>query len=380
MRWLATLALVGGCAGSHGRFERSTLAPPKDSVAIAVVGGAGARGRVERDTAKAIADALAASSTADRDGVVLLVGDYAPHRYARGRGRRAKHLEPSPVVTSALAASTRVGTRFAVRGVAERNHAAGKIEPVAHALVRIGSSGRGDTLSRCEGRTCTITTPDAPGLVDLVVLDLEPWRVPSKGDDAALARIDSLLAAVAAMPADTPRILVLSRPIEGAHETGLGNQRDTAASFHYLPPSLQRYVQQGVFVGVVAGGERSLHMTRDLTGAIQRSDRVWLRAPVWQVTSGNASDPSAGRVSRRAIWRGGIALQPEITTFAPGFAIVRVDGSAHATIDLVRRRRGKWETARANVPLRPAPHPAETSVRPLNPCPLCRDQPANEQP
>lgn len=383
------LALACGCAASYGRFERGVAEPPKDSIAIVVLGGAGARGRAEDDTARAVKDVLAASSTADRDGVVLLVGDFAPHRYARGRGRghrsrRSKGLGASPVVTSAVAASPRVGTRFAVRGVAERHHAAGNIEPVAHALVRIGANGRGDTLSRCEGKTCTVTTPEAPGLVDLVVLDLEPWRIPSKDDATAIARIDGLLAAIAKMPADTPRILVLSRPIEGAHETGLGSQSGgasgTAATFHLLPPALQRQIQAGMFVGVIAGGERSLHLSRDLTGAIQRSDRVWLRAPVWQVISGNASDPSAGRVSRRAIWRGGIANQPEVTTFSPGFAVVRVDGTDNLTIDLVARRCGRWETARATLPLRPAPHPAETAVGELNPCPFCPGQQSGERP
>lgn len=384
MKWIAMLALACGCAASYGRFERGVAEPPKDSVAIAVLGGAGARGPAEDETARAVSDVLAASRTADRDGVVLLVGDFAPHRYARGRGRRSKGLGASPVVTSAVAASSRVGTRFAVRGVAERHHAAGNIEPVAHALVRIGANGRGNTLSRCEGKTCTVTAPESPGLVDLVVLDLEPWRLPSKGDAAALARIDALLAAIAAMPADTPRILVLSRPLEGAHETGLGSQTSrgsgAAATYHLLPPALQRHIQAGMFVGVIAGGERSLHLSRDLTGAIQRSDRVWLRAPVWQVISGNASDPSAGRVSRRAIWRGGIANQPEVTTFAPGFAVVRVDGTENVTIDLVARRRGRWETARATLPLRPAAHPSETAVRELNPCPFCPGKQSGERP
>jgi hypothetical protein len=384
MRSIVLLALACGCAASYGRFERGVPAPPKDSVAIAVLGGAGARGPAERDTAKAVGDALAASRTGDRDGVVLLVGDYAPHRYARGRGRRAKGLGASPVVTSALAASPRVGTRFAVRGVAERHHAAGTIESTAHAVVRIGTSGRGDVLSRCEGTRCTVSAPEDAGLVDLVVLDLEPWRVPAKGDDAALARIESLLDAVATMPGDTPRILVLSRPLEGAHETGLGGQSGgqsgTAATYHLLPPSLQRHVQAGTFVGVVAGGERSLHLSRDLTHAIQRSDRVWLHAPMWQVVSGNASNPWPGRLTRRTIWRGGIANRPDVTTFAPGFAIVHVDGSASVTIDLVARRRGRWATARTTLPLRPTPHPSETAVGPLNPCPLCTDQQAGERP
>lgn len=379
----ASAALVlglAGCAATYGRFEPGVAAPTKDSVAIAVVGGAGARGRAERETAKAVADVLAAARTGDRDSVVLLLGDYAPHRYARRRGRRAKQVPAGPVVATALAASPRVGTRFALRGVAERHHPSRQIEPSPHALVRIGADGRGDTLSRCKDRTCAVTAGDAAGLVDLVLLDLEPWRIPSAGDSVALARMTSLLDAIAAMPADTPRILVLSLPLEGAFETGLGAQFGTAATFHLLPPVLQQHLAAGMFVGVIAGGERALHLAPDLTPAIQRSDRVWLRAPVWQVVSGNANDPAKGRISRRSIWRGGIVHQPAVSSFAPGFAVVRVDGSANVTIDLVAQHRGKWTTARTSLPLRPAANPVPGPTRQLSPCPFCTDVPAGERP
>ena len=371
-------AALAACAVTRGPFEPGIAAPLADGVTIAVVGGAGARGPAARETARALTEVLG-PPTADRNAMVLLVGDYAPHRFARGRGRRAKAPAKTPVVTQATVATPRVGSRFALRGVAERHHQAGPLPTTAHAVVRVGADGRGDTISRCEARTCRIDSTAAPGVVDLVLLDLEPWRVPTDDDDAPVARIESLLDAISRLPADTPRILVLSLPVEGAYETGQGAQFGPTAMFHLLPPALARHLETGMFVGVIAGGERSLHLSPDLTAAIQRSDRVWLRSPLWQVVSGNANDPRAGRVAHRSTWRGGIVHRPVVSTSDPGFAVVRIDGSASLTIDLVAQHRGRWHTARTRVPLRPAPHPATTGTRQLNPCPFCDDKPAGER-
>lgn len=382
---LALACGLSGCALGHGEFRRGAPPPPGDTVAIVVLGGAGAHGPAAGPTSARVTEVIDAARTAERDAIVLLPGDYAPHRRARRRGARADRGAAAPVVDAAIAATPRVGTRFALPGWAERGHDRGKIAPTASSVVRVGADGRGTTISRCDAAGCRIDADAPPGLVDLVLLDLEPWRVPGK-DDTAVRRIDALLDAVAGMPDAVagmpdavPRVLVVSMPIEGAFEAGQGAQFGPAATFHALPPSVQRHLAAGVFVGVIAGGERSLHLTADLTEAIQRSDRVWLRAPVWQVVSGNANNPTAGRVLRRSVWNGGVALRPERSTFRPGFAVVRVDGTT-ATIDLLARRRGHWESARVALPLRPAPAPARGPTRALDFCPRCQDKPAGERP
>lgn len=375
---LALTCGLWGCAVGHGELRRGVPAPPDDTVAIVVVGGAGADGPAARPTAAAVTDVIGAARTAERDVIVLLPGDYAPHRRARGRSRRANRRPAVPVVDAAIAATPRVGTRFALPGWAERGHERGAIAPAPSSVVRVGADGRGTPISRCDAAHCSIDAEAPPGLVDLVLLDLEPWRVPGE-DDVAVRRVDALLAAVAALPDTVPRVLVVSMPIEGAFEAGQGAQFGPASTFHALPPSVQRHLAAGVFVGVIAGGERSLHLTADLTEAIQRSDRVWLRAPVWQVVSGNANNPSAGRLLRRSVWNGSVALRPERSTFRPGFAVVRV-GTTSVTIDLLARRRGRWESARLALPLRPAPAPARGPTRALDFCLRCQDKPAGERP
>jgi hypothetical protein len=367
-----------GCALGHGEFTRGVPAPPEDSVAIVVLGGAGAHGPAARPTAQAVTAVIDAARTAERDAVVVLPGDYAPHRRARRRSARADRGAAVPVVDAAIAATPRVGTRFALPGWAERGHGRGRITPTPSSVVRIGADGRGTTISRCDAAACRLDTEAPPGLVDLVLLDLEPWRVPGK-DDTTVRRTDALLDAVAAQPEAVPRVLVVSIPIEGAFEAGQGVQFGPAATFHMLPPSLQRHLAAGVFVGIVAGGERSVHLTADLTEAIQRSDRVWLRRPVWQVVSGNASNPSAGRVLRRTVWNNSVALRPERSSFRPGFAVVRVDATT-VTIDLLVRRRGHWEATRAELPLRPADAPPRGPTRALDFCLRCDDEPAGERP
>jgi hypothetical protein len=375
---LTVACALWGCALGHGEFTRGTPAPPEDSVAIVVLGGAGAHGPAARPTAEAVTAVIDAARTPERDAIVVLPGDYAPHRRARRRGARAGRGAAVPIVDAAIAATPRVGTRFALPGWAERTHGRGRITPTPSSVVRIGADGRGTTISRCDAAGCGLDPDAPPGLVDLVLLDLEPWRVPGK-DDAAVRRTDALLDAIAAQPETVPRVLVVSMPIEGAFEAGQGAQFGPAATFHALPPTLQRHLAAGVFVGIIAGGERSVHVTADLTEAIQRSDRVWLRRPVWQVVSGNASDPHAGRILSRTVWNNSVALRPERSSFRPGFAVVRVDAAA-VTIDLVVRRRGHWEATRAALPLRPADAPPRGPTRALDFCLRCDDTPAGERP
>ncbi len=378
---VATFVSATGCMLGHGDFDRG-LAPPVDgAVMIAVIGGAGGQGWAAPGTAAALTQVLDRARATGGRPVVVLPGDFSPHRRARGHDTAA--AGPSPVVAAAIAPPPNV--LIALAGLAERHHAHGPVAPTPTAVVRIDADGRGEILSRCESGACELVTTAAPGLVDLVALDLEPWRVPPPGGDAAQARVDSLLAAIAAAPGDTPRVLVLSLPVEGAHETGLGAQFGALATFHSLPPSLQRSIASGMFVGVIAGGERSLHVSPDLGGAIQRSVRTWLPAPMWQVVAGNASDPARGRIARRSAWRNGVGHLPPASSFRPGFAAVHVGTDGRVTIDLYIRRRvarrgERWQTHRTTVPLRPAPHPPVAGTRRLTPCLRCDDVPANERP
>jgi hypothetical protein len=360
--WLATAA---GCAAPHGLVRPGLPEPPRDAVAIAIVGGAAGDGPDASATATALRDQLASARASQRDAVVLLPGGWA-----------SRNGPPSPVVTQVLAATERVGTRFAITSPSEAPDASA-IRPTALALVRIDADGRGQTLSTCAGDTCQIAG-GLPGVAELLLVDLGPWWAQDERSPQAVRRLVSLLAAIDRSD-PTPRILVLAEPVEGAFERGAGAQTRRHATFHTLPPALREAIAEGLFVGVVAGGERSTHATADLGPVIQRSDRTWLRKPVWQVVSGNASNPVLGRGGRRSLWQRGTLYQPELASFSGGFAVAWIHAN-RIDLDVVARHRRGWRHGRLSLPLRPATRIEPSVVPHLAPCPRCTDLPASERP
>lgn len=360
----ALLATSTGCAAPRGLAHDGLPEPPRDAVAIAIVGGAAGDGPDASATAEALRDRLAMARAADRDAVVLLPGGWASRD------------TPSPVVAQVIAATERVGTRFAITSPGETPDASA-IRPTSLALVRVDADGRGQTLSTCAGDTCKIAGA-MPGIVELLLVDLAPWWAQDERSSEAVARLVSLLAAID-RDDQTPRILVLAEPVEGGFERGAGAQTRRQATFHTLPPALREAIASGLFVGVIAGGERSTHATADLGPVIQRSDRTWLRKPLWQVVSGNASDPVRGRGGRRSLWQRGTLYQPDVASFTGGFAIVWIHGD-RIELDVVARHRRGWRHGRLSLPLRPVTHTEPGTMPHLAPCPRCTDLPASERP
>ncbi|MBX7083772.1 MAG: hypothetical protein K1X88_31470, partial [Nannocystaceae bacterium] len=269
-------------------------------------------------------------------------------------------------------------TVLALPGAAERNRPS-VVRSSAHAVVRVRAGGSTEVISSCADDRCSVRDDAAPGLVDLVLLDLQPWyRAGGKADDAAVARAMSLVESVARQPSHSLRVLALSVPVEGGFELGLGSNLDPIATFHLLPPALQQALIDGVFDGVIAGSERALHLQRDLSPAIARTDKVYLRRPLWQLVSGNAADPSAGRLARRLRWVHGVGLQPEYASFAPGFAVLHLhDGPPRATLVAWRRRR--WVTATIALP-RAGAAPGPRVLPGMTPCLRCTAVPSTDKP
>lgn len=363
---IAAVAIATGCTVPRGLGRAGLPEAPRDAVAIAIVGGAAGDGADATHTASALHDQLGAARFSDRDAIVLLPGGYA-----------TSGTSTPPVVAQVVADTGRVGTRFAIASPTEPKNT-GAIRSTTCALVRVGADGRGETLSTCEGTRCTIAAPPMPGVVDLVLLDLGSWWT-ATGDTAnANARRESLLAAIDRTDT-TPRILVLAEPVEGAFERGSGAQRQRHATFHTLPAELREAIAAGVFVGIIAGGERSTHATADLGPVIQRSDRTWLTKPVWQVVSGNATDPVRGRGGRRSLWQRGTLFVPDVAAFSGGFAVAWIHGD-QVDLDVVAREGRRWRSGRVTLPLRPAAKPQPAAMPHLAPCPRCADFPVNERP
>lgn len=372
----AALSLATGCAMHRGAFEPGLAAPATDRVAIAIVGGAGAVGPAATPTATALHDALAPHARA----TVLLLGDFTPHRRAH-RGRRVDPSDaPAPVTAAVL--GLRGAQVFALAGDAELGVTTHNPATRDAAVVRIAADGTARVISSCDVARCRIDGDGDGGVVELVLLDLQPWtRDRGRQADAAVARSLTLLDALATTPSSTPRVLALYLPVEGAFEHGLGSNHDPSAIFHRLPEALQRALQSGMFAGVVAGGERSLYVQPDLAAAIARSDRVFLERPLWQVVSGNAAAPRRGRIALRSAWVRGVGYRPPVATSEPGFAVLELGGEAPPRVRLYAQRHRHWLST--TVPLPIAPREGDQAPRTMpnmTPCMRCLDVPANERP
>ncbi|MFO0637169.1 MAG: hypothetical protein U0168_30455 [Nannocystaceae bacterium] len=93
---------------------------------------------------------------------------------------------------------------------------------------------------------------------------------------------------------------------------------------------------------------------------------------------GQRRGSAGGPPARRLRWVHGVALQPEYTSFAPGFAVLHLHGGPpRATLHVWRRRR--WVTAAIALPRASAT--AGPRVLPgMTPCLRCTAVPSTDKP
>jgi hypothetical protein len=253
--------------------------------------------------------------------------------------------------------------------------------PAAQYVVRLGSDGTHRVVLTCTAEGCEAAPgPEAP-LCELVFVDLVPWiasrATPSQ--EPVLAALDHLVVALGE-PAAAPRILVSHYPIEAAGFHGLGGG-DPDSTIHLWPPALREAIEAGVFVGSLAGHDRSTYATADLADATMRSDKVFLEQPVFEVVSGTASLPDARAATafRRLRYATGIALLPRVYTPRAGFALVRLDAEqAHAELHAGLGR--SWQTARTPIDLQPRRKSVLADTPSMAPCLRCPEKPYPERP
>jgi len=361
--------------------------------------------------ARAVAARVEQVLATDRPRLVLWLGNVAAAPMvsatlrAERRGPRCAALEDAwagPAAAALVGAVERSGGErsFAVPGVLDHRcgHTAALQTgqpwqmPGSHYVLRVHADGAVTQRAACGDTGCTFDhtaalPSEAPPLVDLVVIDLAPWLHPSddptarRHEERRVHALEALLTAVAAVPAEAapPRLLVSSVPVEAAGEHGLGALWPDA-TFHGLPPHLQALLIEGGFAGVLAGHDRSLYATADLTDAIKRADRAWLRTPVFEVVAGAVSAPNrrAGMALRPRRLRTSQAFAPPVWSDHAGFAVVHVRGE-DAELVLHARRRRHWESTSLRVSLRPVPHPSHTPSPHMAPCRDCPPIPASER-
>jgi len=211
--------------------------------------------------------------------------------------------------------------------------------------------------------------PEPDAIVRLLLADVTPW-VYRRFDDPRRSlelELEHIVDAVENTPtfADLPILLVMHVPVESAGRHGQGGSRQVA-TFRHLPPRLQSALMNGTFAGVLAGLEDEVEIVDDLTPAVKRSSRVWLRRPTYQVISG----ATGSRPVRRLRRMDGVALRPNLRSPAAGFVGLRiapqwVEAEVHAY------RGTRWTVAHHGWSARRPIRPAETDSQPLAPCPAC---------
>ncbi len=398
------MLLTAGCVTHRGAWQPAAATPGRgqgvDLVLLANTGG-----KVRR--AEAVGSRVQQIIGPGSPAVVLWLGDLVSDPRAQRRRPRCTTATPpwrTPGLEALAAATGRPGVpRFAVPGVLDwRCEQATALRPGGteappwqipgtHYVVRVHVDGSTHLRAWCQDGGCRFDMPP-PGegprtLADLVVVDLAPWLYPPPPGparrlaDLQVEALDAMLVQLAQTPPDTtpPRLLVSSVPVEAAAEHGLGALRPDA-TFHNLPPRLQGMLLEGHFAGVLCGHDRSMTAGVDLSDALKRSDRAWLRAPVFQVTAGAVSRPNrrpAVSLRRRRV-RSSQAWRAPVFSDHPGFAVLRLEGErAELTLHAYRWRR--WETASLSLPLRPTPHPARTASPVMAPCRDCPRIPINER-
>ncbi len=243
-------------------------------------------------------------------------------------------------------------------------------QPAAAYLIRVYADGRSELASQCANDRCTIAglAAERPWF-ELVFVDQSAWVYPEldRPDSApanALVELDGLLAALADQPDPPPRVLVSTIPIESAGRHGYGGARAVSA-LRWQPESVRRAIGEGRFVGVIAGLERDLQVSRDLSDAIVRSNRSFLRSPVFQVVSG-----AAGGSGATVVYSRGNSLVNELETEHAGFAHLQIDPDS-VLVELHARVAGRWQIGTLRLPLVPEPSAELREVPAIQPCLRC---------
>jgi hypothetical protein len=387
------VCLLCGCVSERGFDRVRTPAGPTSGAGVSLIllGDAGAPTPHADRVAERLEGELARARAAGRTPIVLWLGNAAhtgkrrtPCPTGSGAGPGSPRLHAT--IAAHLAAD---GSSYLVAGPAEwRCGLVGDALddpstpfswPAPQYVVAVGESG--DTAVRwtCTEAGCREHPQDTPPRIELVMVDATPWTAKIPEGDPTLRALDRLLETLAADPDRPPRILVSHFPVEAAGEHGLGGY-DADATIHTLYPPLRDAVLAGQFDGVVAAHDRATYAHRDLTDAIKRGDRAWLRAPLWQVVAGAASMPDAAsaRLAPKTRYFTGSTYVPDAFSPNPGFAVVHLRGD-EMTATLHARGR-TWRSATIRAPLRGAPHPAATASPPMAPCLRCPSIPASERP
>lgn len=407
------MLLATGCVIHRGAWRIEPDAAPAegsagDGVELVLLAGIAPEDRGARAVVARVEQRLAD----ERPRVVLWLGDVAAAPMisatprAQRRGPRCLAVDealagPAMTTLTAAVAASASERSFAIPGVLDHRcgHGSALREagwpwrvPGTHAVLRVHTDGSVTQRAACSDGHCAFDDAAAPAggpapLVDLVMIDLAPWLHPAadpaarRRDELQVQALEALLTHVAAVPAEAapPRLLVSNAPLEAGGEHGLGTLWPDA-TYHVMPPHLQAMLVEGHFAGVLAGYDRSLQATADLSDAVKRSDRAWLRAPVFQVVAGAVSAPNrrAGMAIRPKRLRTSQAYAPPVWSDHPGFAVVRLRGEA-AELELHARRGRHWETTSLRVPLRPAPLPSRTPSPHMAPCRDCPPIPASER-
>ncbi|MFV8753592.1 hypothetical protein ACNOYE_23815 [Nannocystaceae bacterium ST9] len=386
---VAALALLAASSPACVHRGASWVGEPGEAIeatAFGVVAIAQPRpGRASREVARALDSLLARERAAGRTTLVIWLGhDFGPpgsdRLRAEGCPTRSPWLAPG---MRELATTLREHQRSggAIWGLPGPDGwrcptidlaAAPTIDPPDAAyLIRVYADGRSELASQCLAERCTIaaTHEAEPARLELVFIDPSAWVYPEldRPDSpahAALTELDALLAALAERDDDVPRVLVSPIPIESAGLHGYGGGRARSA-LRWQPESVRRAIGEGRFVGVIAGLERDLQASRDLSGAIMRSDRSFLAAPVFQLVSGAAG----GARPTLAVSRGN-TLVNELESDHTGFARLIVEAES-VRLELHARVGGRWQVGALALPLRPEPADELRPVPAIQPCLRC---------
>lgn len=360
-----------------------------------LLGDVGARGRAGVAVAAELERVLATRRRDGRPSVVLWLGDNVgpvgpgnlgrctpPERAWRARGPAAL----AGVVRAHAAAG---GAVLAALG--EQDWSCGQPElllqdapkgphpwvmPAHNYLARVYPDGQVQIAMSCAAGRCT-ALPTLPGpLVELAVVDSAAWFSPPAEGTPAAARADEslaeqklLLAALAAQPAEAPRLLVSHHPLESSGPHGVGGRwSDSGYALHSEPVRVA--VDAGLFAGALSAHDRLVLAAADVTQATKRSSRYWLKNPVFQVISGAASLPDARAGMRGWYYFQSTALRGDLQSSRMGFAELQVRADGFRAV-LHRRRAGRWGAGALEIARDRPPHPVESRSPVMDPCLDC---------
>ena len=194
-------------------------------------------------------------------------------------------------------------------------------------------------------------------------------RIPR--DEAQRSALRRVLSTLPPRATGVLTLLVLPRPVESAGPRGQGG-RDASAVYHLLPVPLQEQIASGYFDLVLASGDAGAQWNENISDAIARSSKVWIRRPLAQLVIDGMERPSASQ--RGTLWTRGTSIRPDLFSQHLGFARVEFYGDMMLPTLVVRRGR-TWLEASATAPVGPsATLPARRAVPGMAPCRDC-DEP-----